>query len=231
MSYSTTDEFTHRSHAAAGFVEGRVCASCNNGWMATMEASIKPLLIRLIDGEQDVKDVDTTDLALLARWTAKTALMLQTSGLGNFHPLPDVFSPLMDGQLPSLMHAVGLSHIAAAPTPFELEAGWLYNPHWTLLAPFTLGEGESFKAAHANTLKVTLWLRSLFLTAALWPDPEWLPVLWDGWHQPLSTEASALPRHEWEVPASDLTAEQLMHLAHGRLALRSPSAVGKLLKH
>src|SRR4051812_14785329 len=204
LSYSTTDEFTHRSQSAAAFVEGRVCASCNNGWMARMEANIKPLLIRLVDGKQNVKDIDTTDMELLARWTAKTGLMLQTSGFGNFQPAAGIFRPLVDGQLPPQMHAVGLSHVAAIPAPFELEAGWLYNPHWALLAPLTPREGSAFKEAHTNSLKVTLWLRSLFLTTVRWPDPAWSPVLWDGWHEPLSTDAHALPRHEWEAPASDL---------------------------
>jgi hypothetical protein len=54
---------------------GEVCASCNNGWMASLEASTKPILIR-----KPLRGRITHDEAVvLARWFAKTAVNLNVS--------------------------------------------------------------------------------------------------------------------------------------------------------
>jgi hypothetical protein len=57
-----------------------VCATCNNGWMAALEAELKPLL-------QDLMRCETTLLTpvkqrRLATWVFKTALMIQKANPG-----------------------------------------------------------------------------------------------------------------------------------------------------
>jgi hypothetical protein len=225
LSYSTADEFEHRSQVAAGFVEGRVCATCNNGWMAQMEAHVKPVLVELIDGARDVRELDADQRSLLARWAAKTAFMFQTSGLAEFHPPPTLLSPLVSGDLPRDVYVVGFTRDATTATPFELESGWLYNPMWTLLPPCTEAEARFFKTTHARTVKVTIWVRRLVLTAAYWPDERWSPVRWRGWHEPVSSNAAGLPSEPWEEPNADDTANDLMQYSHARLTLRAPSAL------
>ncbi len=54
---------------------GEVCAACNNGWMASLEATTKPILTR-----KPLRGRITDDEAVvLARWFAKTAVNLNVS--------------------------------------------------------------------------------------------------------------------------------------------------------
>jgi len=54
---------------------GEVCAACNNGWMASLEASAKPILTRLpLRGR-----ITEEEAVVLARWFAKTAVNLNVS--------------------------------------------------------------------------------------------------------------------------------------------------------
>jgi hypothetical protein len=54
---------------------GEVCATCNNGWMASLEASTKPILTR-----HPLRGRITHDeAAVLARWFVKTAVNLNVS--------------------------------------------------------------------------------------------------------------------------------------------------------
>lgn len=54
---------------------GEVCATCNNGWMASLEASAKPVLTRHPLGGRITED----EAAILARWFIKTAVNLNVS--------------------------------------------------------------------------------------------------------------------------------------------------------
>lgn len=54
---------------------GEVCATCNNGWMASLETSTKPILTRnSIHGRISVEEA-----AILGRWFLKTAVNLNVS--------------------------------------------------------------------------------------------------------------------------------------------------------
>src|SRR5689334_20907656 len=74
---SNTNELitSPRIHSTFNFVQGHVCQDCNNGWMSRLEAVAKPLLIPLIDGHGKIEDLSTTESAIIAKWTAKTAYM------------------------------------------------------------------------------------------------------------------------------------------------------------
>ena len=51
-----------------------VCRPCNNGWMSKLETDSKPLIGRLI--EDFPLSLHTSQQTLLARWTLKTAMVL-----------------------------------------------------------------------------------------------------------------------------------------------------------
>jgi hypothetical protein len=52
----------------------QVCASCNNGWMSTLETEAKPLLSPMIEGKP--MGLSAREQKLAATWAAKTAAML-----------------------------------------------------------------------------------------------------------------------------------------------------------
>ena len=87
--YDALDELVHPTRTSAGgellserperplraHVNGEVCAACNNGWMASLEAATKPVLTR-----RPLRGRITPDEAeILARWFIKTAVNLNVS--------------------------------------------------------------------------------------------------------------------------------------------------------
>jgi hypothetical protein len=52
-----------------------VCKKCNEGWMSTLEGAVDPIMTRLFD-KTDVDQLSDSELAILAQWTAKTAITL-----------------------------------------------------------------------------------------------------------------------------------------------------------
>jgi hypothetical protein len=94
----------------------RVCASCNNGWMANLEARAKPLLVHMMNGE--ARELDADEQELLALWAAKTAMML-----GFIHPerrsiAPEQYQLLHRSQRPPEGTKVWLARCASTWTVF-----------------------------------------------------------------------------------------------------------------
>ena len=57
-----------------------VCGQCNNGWMSRLEAETKPVLGQLIVGKKAWLTED--DQHIIARWSVKTAAVLQRHAMG-----------------------------------------------------------------------------------------------------------------------------------------------------
>lgn len=56
-------------------VNGEVCATCNNGWMSSLERAVAPLLT----ASEPTGAITSGDAKTLARWFAKTAVNLNVS--------------------------------------------------------------------------------------------------------------------------------------------------------
>lgn len=52
-----------------------VCQKCNTGWMSRLENAVEPIMKRMFD-KTDADQLSEPELAILARWTAKTAITL-----------------------------------------------------------------------------------------------------------------------------------------------------------
>jgi hypothetical protein len=64
-----------RVQSASSMRYGRVCSTCNNGWMSELESDVKPILMELISSI-DSKDKLVEDEAnVLALWAFKTAIV------------------------------------------------------------------------------------------------------------------------------------------------------------
>jgi hypothetical protein len=75
-----------------------VCAECNNGWMSSLEARAKDLLIPMMRGEAQTLDQDAQ--RLIAIWATKTALVFLAHGRRREAP-PAHFGQLCGGiQMP-----------------------------------------------------------------------------------------------------------------------------------
>src|SRR5258708_6458444 len=49
----TGEVISSRAHDLGSFVEGHVCASCNNGWMSRLECAVRPILVDLITAKRE----------------------------------------------------------------------------------------------------------------------------------------------------------------------------------
>ncbi len=54
---------------------GRVCKTCNSGWMSQLEGQVKPIIESILDDR--MKAVDALSQALIAVWAVKTAMTLE----------------------------------------------------------------------------------------------------------------------------------------------------------
>jgi hypothetical protein len=70
-----TEPSFDRSYAGypATQVTRRVCEGCNNGWMASLEGAVKPVLVPMIQGSPVTLDV--AEQTLITSWLVKTALV------------------------------------------------------------------------------------------------------------------------------------------------------------
>lgn len=68
-----------RTHDFKNLVNAMICEDCNNGWMSKLEVSAKDLVIRLMNLDDIDKDVFKSlseNYEILAKWSFKTAIVL-----------------------------------------------------------------------------------------------------------------------------------------------------------
>ena len=68
---------SQRSHTLENLQEGRVCGTCNSGWMSKLESDAMPLLIPLFSGAKTVVELTAEERTTVLRWAAKTVCRLQ----------------------------------------------------------------------------------------------------------------------------------------------------------
>lgn len=85
-------------------VEGRICRSCNNIWLSSLEETAKPVISDMVFGRRTVQSLPDRERLLLATWLYKTLLFGVSSGSGEFG-----------------IHACDFHHFRATRSP----GGWL----------------------------------------------------------------------------------------------------------
>ncbi len=58
--YSGEEDRT-REFSAYRFVEGRVCTSCNTGWMSRLETAAAPIVTSLVDGTANLAELSPAE--------------------------------------------------------------------------------------------------------------------------------------------------------------------------
>jgi hypothetical protein len=93
-------------------LEGRICASCNNGWMSSLESETAPLLKSLLSGDKDISFLDLRQRLLFARWAAKTAFMMNSASAFDRRVPPEHFKELYRSpkRLPGGVFVLGQQH-------------------------------------------------------------------------------------------------------------------------
>lgn len=168
-----------RSHELEQLQEGRICTGCNTGWMSRLEVAARPLLRPLFRGARLVTDFSPRQRAILARWTVKTAFVLNSASnfdqkiaARHFHELFENLTPVPAGV-----------HVFAQAQDGQQDFYWMQGALWHTFAKPELNDDPT--SLQKDSYKVTLLFRKLLLQVAYWPAPGWQLVIWAGVHIPL----------------------------------------------
>jgi hypothetical protein len=161
-------------------LEGRVCATCNNGWMSSLEQTIQPLLIQLMATHRHVRDLDPEQHIQLARWACKTAWVLNSSS--NFHQnVPqEHFRHVYchEHELPPRVVVVAQHHSSTR------QFSWLQCAAWPAEISEDITKTGVEKLARGS-YKIGLQFGDLMLLVAYWPYDGWYYSLQMNLHIPL----------------------------------------------
>ncbi len=176
----TGEVLSTRSHGINGLVAGRVCSTCNNGWMSQLEIVSMPILISLMATRRPVSDLTGAEKTTLARWAAKTAYVLNFSSNSVKNvPLEHMRYLYRNGTaLPN-----GVTVCAQQHNP-TMKFNWLQGAQWQILNTTDVGDEVRNKLSE-NGYKITLQLQSLLFTVGHLPHPPLKFSFWNGIHLPL----------------------------------------------
>lgn len=159
-----------RQYGTRSFVSGRVCAECNSGWMSDLENEAKPLLIRLIADPHELATLTKDEQHTVARWTMKTAAVLNKASFGNLQnpldrPIPKAHAEsAKSAVLPEDVLIVGAGCRSDKISSFIQNASWASPKH---TVPLRVQDRD-------RSYKVGMSFRSLLLAVAYYPNPEYL---------------------------------------------------------
>src|SRR6266851_2569958 len=161
--------FGRRQHTVRSFVAGRVCANCNNGWMAELEEQTRPILIRLIADPHELSKLHGDERDIVARWMFKTAAVLnRASSYGNLadvitHPVPDEHLRIVKSSaVPDDLIVVG------SGCPCDRVADFIQNATWA--SP--QNSIPLLEADRERSYKIAMSFRSLLLAVAYYPNAQ-----------------------------------------------------------
>ncbi len=164
--FSETGEvLSDRLHDMNGFLAGRICAECNNGWMSALERQNKDLIIELAQGRRDTLDLTDAEATGLARWAFKTALCLHSASnyrriipANHYH-----YVRINDESLPKGVFVVGKSK--SSIDGFS----WAQSTSWFIYQQFRELSNEDIKTVHSSAYKICIQLLNLLLLVAYNP--------------------------------------------------------------
>lgn len=179
VEWETGNQSMRGPYPLGNLVEGRVCGKCNGGWMSSLEAEARPLIVALMNLDREVVDLDSDERFVVARWAAKTAYALNLSS--NLpQKIPSTHPHLLRRDVESLP-----PHVVAFGQQHHMtrDLFWLQFSAWPAHGG-DVSEVEEYEDRF-DSYKISLQLRNLLLLVAHWPDPTAKYALWRGIHIPL----------------------------------------------
>jgi hypothetical protein len=144
--------------------------------MSRLEAVAKPLLIPLIDGQRKIEDLSTTESAIIAKWTAKTAYMHSLTS-----PLKQ---PVISDHMRALNGDDGVPFpevaVFAMLSDFKNQTGYFLARHW----PYWGTRVDIPIEVARESYKIALQFHHLYLLVAFWPESA-LFTMRRGMHTPV----------------------------------------------
>lgn len=150
----------------SGFLAGRVCKICNNGWMSDLEKEVIPFIYRLIDGDTDLDHLTHKERTSLASWSFKTTAALSSSTNAPQNFIPEAHSKdFYFSAGASIPENVGVF----ATVSEEADFLWSLCPTWQVRTDGSIPR-ELLQLMQRKSYKVFLQLGHLMLAVSWWPS-------------------------------------------------------------
>lgn len=181
-----------RIHASFSFVQGSVCAACNNGWMSRLEDASRPILMSLIRRVRALSELTPDEAAIIAKWAAKTAYLHTYAG-----PLKDF---VRREHLAALCGDAGTLPPGAAV--FGMQAGYVQRSsyvqtaHWPQWSAHASQSADTPSAAY----KIGLQYEQLYLLVAFWSNASSRLTYLVGTHVPVYPPNADFGSYHGELP-------------------------------
>jgi hypothetical protein len=187
-----------RIHATSNFVDGRVCSTCNNGWMSALENEAKPILIPLIEGKRLVQNLTMAERQTVAKWATKTASLISCVSLAS--------KPVSANHLHALNTPAGLPAVAvgvlAVQWSFTTAASILQRDYWPQIS--VTSSPEPSPTSPPDAYKLGVQFKHLYLCVIYWPGSDPRYALAAGLHVPIWPATALLwPSYLPQVPPQE----------------------------
>jgi hypothetical protein len=189
-----TDEISNKRRLAVDqFLEGRICARCNSGWMSDLENEIAAPLKMLISREKDISSLDIRHRLAFARWAAKTAFMMNSASAFDRRVPQEHYAELYRSptRLPGGVFVLGQQHR-------HTEGFSLFQfPSWDLVG-LAVSESKALNDALGTAYKIGFQLGALLVVVGFFPIRPYVLYLRRGVHVCLWP---SVPRIRWRKDA------------------------------
>lgn len=173
-------------------VLGDVCYRCNNGWLNDLETAVRPILIPLVDGTRNVTSLSDAERETLARWTLKTAFVIDATERKRFIPAEHAQRIMRGEGLAPGIAVFAHSHGQTATFARQITRnGFVPSDHAV----------PNVAELHAASYRCALLFGELLLLVTFWPPVEgWRFAIWPGVHHQI-WPLEPLPLSEkWSIP-------------------------------
>jgi len=173
-----------RHHNLSKHVCGRVCTTCNNGWMSQLETDTMPLICALAERKVTLNDLNSEQCFLLAFWACKTAYALHAAS--NYRMIvPKIHMRFLSTQPRELPKGVSVfGHQFNCTEPFV----WWQSPTWQVSADEKTLTDDFLTIIRNTAYKISFSINNLALIVAYNPFDDMSLVLWKYFHFPIWPE-------------------------------------------
>jgi hypothetical protein len=180
-----TDAPPDRSLSFSSFLAGRVCKTCNGGWMSKLETQVQPYLYDLIRGQRGLASLETDEKLRLSCWALKTSVALSQSVGAWQHMAPEKHArELRKSSGQYLPDNVVVFALIANSDDFL----WSLCPTWPVETNLNVQSAE-FRYEYENAYKIFIQFGRLMLLSCHWPNDQvvysresWGPTFVGGSH-------------------------------------------------
>lgn len=169
-----------RHQTCDGLLAGRICRTCNSGWMEQLEKAAKPTLLDLASSRRQVRDLELREQLLLARWAVKTSLALHATDK-RLRVISDSIAHETRLRRNRLANNCSVFAFQTHQPSNGLRLFAFQSQDWFVLPPRT-----ECPTVHLESWKISLRIDQLHLLFVYWPAPlPWRLVGWRSVHMPL----------------------------------------------